>query len=51
MVTVYKGSSLFNYYHLSKGMEIICLVNLSKLWINFKNEGSYNLNVKEILVI
>jgi hypothetical protein len=51
MVTVYKSCSLFNYYHLSKGMEIICLVNLSKLWINFKNEGSYNLNVKEILVI
>ena len=51
LIKVYKDNKLFNYYHLAKGMEIICLLNLSKLWVNFKNEISYNLNVKEILVI
>ena len=51
LINVYKDNKLFNYYHLTKGMEIICLLSLSKLWINFKNETSYNLNVKEILVI
>jgi len=50
-IKVYKDNKLFNYYHLTKGMEIICLVNLSKLWTNIKNETNYNLNVKEILVI
>ena len=50
-IKVYKDNKLFNYYHLTKGMEIICLLNLSKLWTNFKNETNYNLTVKEILVI
>ena len=50
-IKVYKDNKLFNYYHLTKGMEIICLVNLSKLWTNIKNETNYNLNVKEILII
>jgi hypothetical protein len=51
IIKVYKDNKLFNYYHLAKGMEIICLLSLSKIWVNFKNEISYNLNVKEILVI
>jgi hypothetical protein len=51
LVKVYKDNSLFNYYHLSKGMEIICLITLDKLWINTINEPSYNLNVKEIMVL
>ena len=38
LIKVYKDNKLFNYYHLAKGMEIICLLNLSKLWVNFKNE-------------
>ena len=51
LVKVYKDDSLFNYYHLSKGMEIICLLNINKLWVSNYNEPSYNLNVKEIMVI
>ena len=50
LIKVYKDNKLFNYYHLTKGMEIICLLTINKLWINYKNETSYNLNVKEILV-
>ncbi len=45
-----KNGSLFNYYHLKEGMEIICLLSSSKLWINFDNIVSYNLSVKEILI-
>ena len=50
-INVYKDNKLFNYYHLTKGMTIICLVNISKIWINYKNESNYNINVKEIMVI
>ena len=49
LVKVYKDDSLFNYYQLSKDMEIICLINIDKLWIN--NCIHYNLNVKEIMVL
>lgn len=45
-----KNGSLFNYYHLKPGMEIICLLGSSKLWINFDNIVTYNLSVKEILI-
>ena len=51
LIKVYKDDSPYNYYHLSKGMEIICLLNLDKIWINNYNECSYNLNVKEIMVL
>jgi len=51
LTKVYKDDNLFNYYHLSKGMEIICLVTLDKLWVNSLHEPSYNLTVKEIMVI
>jgi hypothetical protein len=51
LVKVYKNNELFNYYHLKKGMEIICLLSLQKLWINTNNECQYNLQVKEIVVI
>jgi len=44
-------SSLFNYYHLAKGMEIICLLTLDKLWMTNENELSYNLNIKEIMLL
>jgi hypothetical protein len=40
-----------NYYSLLKGMEVICLLNYSKLWIDNSNEISYNLNVKEIMLL
>jgi hypothetical protein len=45
-----KESNLFNYYHLKKGMEIICLLSTNSLWINFDNSVSYNLSAKEILI-
>ena len=48
VIKIYKDDSLFNYYHLCKGMEIICLVNLSKLWIT--ENIYYNLSVNEILI-
>uniref|UniRef100_A0A6C0AZ71 Uncharacterized protein n=1 Tax=viral metagenome TaxID=1070528 RepID=A0A6C0AZ71_9ZZZZ len=51
LVKVYKNDSLFNYYHLTKDLEIICLLELDKLWINNSNEPNYNLIVKEIMVI
>ena len=45
-----KDSKLFNYYHLKQGMEIICLLNVNNIWINFDNVPNYNLIVKEILI-
>jgi hypothetical protein len=51
MVNVSYEGSLFNYYHLSKGMEIICLLTLNKLWINEYKTKNYNLTVKEIMLL
>jgi len=48
-VKIYLNDSPFNYYHLSKGMEVICLLYCDKLWINEKGLF-YNLSVKEILI-
>jgi hypothetical protein len=45
-----KESRLFNYYNLKTGMEVICLLNINNIWINFDNTPSYNLTVKEILI-
>jgi hypothetical protein len=45
----YEGSQ-FNLYHLRENMNIICLVNISKLWINLYDVVNYTLNVNEILV-
>lgn len=45
-----KETNFFNYYHLKKGMEIICLLTINKLWVNANGEPNYNLNVKEILI-
>jgi hypothetical protein len=50
-ITVYfHDGSLFNYYHLSKGMEIICLLYYDKLWMN-KDSVHYYLQVKEIMLL
>ena len=46
LVNVYSDNKPFNYYHLSKGMEIICLLEFHKIW----NYSHYNLTVKEILL-
>ena len=41
------NGQLFNYYHLAKGMEIICLIRIDKLW----NNTFYHLQVKEIMLL
>lgn len=48
ILKIYKDDFLFNYYHLCKGMEIICLLQLSKVWIT--ESIYYNLTVNEILI-
>ena len=48
-VEVFFNGSLFNYYHLRKGMEIICLVQCDKMWIS--NSLNYHLHVKEIMLL
>jgi hypothetical protein len=50
LTKVYKTGSLFNYYNLSQGMELICLLCIDKVWVNNFEEPSYQLNVKEIMI-
>jgi hypothetical protein len=50
LVSIYSGESLFNYYQLREGMEIICLLSINKLWINYDNAFSYNVVAKEISI-
>lgn len=50
IIKCYFNGSLFNYYSLLPGMEIICLLSLKNIWINFDNNLSYNLIVKELLI-
>lgn len=50
-IDIYSNGKLFNYYHLREGMELICLLSFNKIWINFDNVVSYNLTVKEILLV
>jgi hypothetical protein len=47
-INIYCDDKLFNYYHLREGMEIICLIEYSKLWVN--KVAVYNFNVNEILI-
>jgi cytidyltransferase-like protein len=47
---VFNNSEMISYYSLKKGDVIICLVNSKHLW-NDNNRTSYNLHIKEILVI
>lgn len=47
---VFLEGSQFNYYHLKPGMELIFLVDISRLWINNYNEINYTLSAKEILI-
>jgi hypothetical protein len=52
LVKVYKDGSLFNYYHITQGMEIMCLIEINKLWIKSDEKTVYyNLNVKEISIM
>jgi hypothetical protein len=50
-VKVYKENKLFNYYHITQGMEIMCLLGINKLWVNSNQDVYYNLIVKEINII
>jgi len=50
LIKVFKDESLFNYFHLSTDMEIICMLSIDKVWINNFNEANYHLIVKEIMV-
>ena len=45
----YKGNQ-FNMYNLKSGMDIICLISISKLWENTYNIVNYTLKVNEIVV-
>ena len=49
-IKVFCGDNFFNYYNLKKGMEVICLVSISKIWKSVDTTTNYYLNVKEILV-
>jgi len=49
-IKVYHENQLFNYYQLSKGMEIICLLQCDKLWKD-SFHLYYNLHVKEIMLL
>ena len=50
LIKIYKDEQLFNYYHLTVGMKIICLLGIDKIWINNFNEQSYHLIIKEIMI-
>ena len=45
---IYLNGNLFNIYHLKTGMDIICLVSISRLWVNDKVK--FNLKVNEMLI-
>jgi len=47
---IYYSNSLFNFYNLKEGMEIICLLSFNKLWVNF-DTINYNLNATEINIL
>jgi len=49
LTKVIKDSQLFNYYHLTPGTQLICLLSSNSIWINDQNP-SYNLTVNEILI-
>ena len=50
-IKICKEGSLFNYYHLTNDTTVICLLSIDKLWINNFNELSYQIIVKEIMII
>jgi hypothetical protein len=46
---IYHNGSLFNWYHLTPGMEIIVLVSISTIWKNINMY--YTINSKEIMLL
>jgi hypothetical protein len=47
---IYLNGEQFNIYHLKPGMDIICLVSISKLWISSYNLLNYTLKVNEMVL-
>ena len=47
---IYLNGELFNLFHLKAGTIVICLVSISKLWINTYDIINYNLKVNEIVI-
>ena len=47
---IYLNGELFNLFHLKVDTIIICLVSISKLWINTYDILNYNLKVNEIVI-
>ena len=47
---IYLNGNLFNLFHLKAGTVVICLVSISKLWINTYDVLNYNLKVNEIVI-
>jgi len=47
---IYYQGNQFNRYHLKPGMDIICLVSISKLWENVYNVINYTLKVNEMVI-
>ena len=45
---IYLNGNLFNIYHLKTGMDIICLVSISRLWIT--DSIRFNLKVNEMVI-
>ena len=50
-VRVYSNEDkLFNYYHLTKGDQVICLMSICKLW-KANEQINFNLNIKEVMLL
>ena len=45
-----KDDYLFNYYHLSEGMEIILLLSINTIWTNVHGISIFSLIVNEIFI-
>jgi hypothetical protein len=49
-LNIFSKDSLFNYYHLVEGMEVILLLSISNIWIIPGGLSTYSLTVREILI-
>jgi hypothetical protein len=49
-VRFYTKEGLVNYNILEKGMCVICLITIDKLWISNYNDANYYLTVKEMMI-
>ena len=49
-LNIFSKDSLFNYYHLVEGMEVILLLSISNIWTIPGGLSTYSLIVREILI-